>query len=87
MSIVLHDSRPSVALLPRRISALMRAVRQIEFAWRQHRQAALLWRIDGETCADIGYSRDYIRTDWADFAAQYPDTVAPATIVRRRDNG
>lgn len=84
MSIALDDRKPYLVVRPEFVRTLLITVRRMEIAWREHRQAALLRRINAETRADIGYSQDYIRADWENFASQYPDTIAPAVVVRRK---
>lgn len=78
MSIALDFRNSPAAPLSDRIATLRLVLRRIGLAWEQHRQAALLRRIDPRTRGDIGYSQDYVRADWGSFAALYPDTIAPA---------
>ena len=47
-------------------------------AWRGYRQASVLRRVDRDTLSDIGFSADYVRAEWQDFAADHPSLVAPA---------
>jgi hypothetical protein len=76
------DERRTIRTLPEIISDPKLAARRFALMWRQHRHAALLKRIDAETRADIGYSRDYVRADWQSFAAAHPETIAPAAVAR-----
>lgn len=53
----------------------------VERAWRDYRQAAVLRRVDRDTLSDIGFSADYVRAEWKDFAADHPSLVAPAPAI------
>lgn len=46
-------------------------------------QAAILRRVDRDTLEDIGFSADYVRAEWQDFATDHPSLVAPSPC----DNG
>jgi pantothenate kinase len=82
MSITTDDRRTFVSPLADFTLTIKFALQRSAREWLMNRQAALLRRVDQETRADIGYSHDYVRADWDNFAAEYPDTIAAAACVR-----
>ena len=62
------------------LSCFIRVMRRdLNRLWNTYRQVAILRHVNPDTLADIGFSYDYIRPDWQDFAADHPAIVAPAT--------
>ncbi len=80
MTIALDDHRYSTSPLLALSWSLRIALRHLAKAWHDHWQAVLLRSVDPATRADIGYSRDYVRIDWEDFASTYPTPSPPPPV-------
>lgn len=82
MTLVLDERTLSIAPLTRLVRSVSSMCDTLARRWHLHRQAAILRATDQDTLGDIGFSADYIREEWQDFAADHQAIVALAAWTR-----